>query len=308
MKWNFLIFGILIFSVLLADNVKGNSNKILVKVNNEIITSVDILQEIKYLSIINKEFSKTEKNLSIKIAKNSLIKEKIKYIELLNNYKNIKLEEKLLEQIIVNYFSNLNINSLNDFEEYFKSKNLNTNLLRKKIEIEFLWNRLIYKKFYKNVKINEDQIKKSLLNKKKQKVFLLSEIVFKLNEGEKMEDKLKIINKTIQEKNFSQAALIYSVSGTSKNGGNLNWIKEDALNNKIKKKLAILNKGEITEPINIPGGFLLLKIEDIKEEEKNIDLEKDLKIIIEEKTNEQLNQFSIIYFNKIEKNINVNEL
>ena len=66
--------------------------------------------------------------------------------------------------------------------------------------------------------------------------------------------------------------------------------------------------GNFTNPIVIPGGFLILKIKDKRKVEKKIDLEKEMNLIVKKKTNEQLNQFSNIYFNKIKKNVLINEL
>ena len=285
----------------------GKENRILFKINNEIITSVDILQEVKYLSIINKDFNKTEKNQAIEIAKNSLIREKVKRIELLKYHKLISIEEKFMESIIVNYFSRLNITSLDQFELYFNQKNIDTTLIKEKIAIEILWNRLIYRKFFESVKIDENQIKVNLSKKENQKEFQLSEIVFAVAKNEKLEDKLNKIKKTIKEKNFSQAALIHSISDSSKEGGKLDWIKETVLNEKIKKELNSIEKGMFTNPILVPGGFLLLYIEDTKISKVPINKDNEIKKIINQQTNEQLNRYSNIYFKKIKKNILINE-
>ena len=303
----FIIF--IFFSYLNFLNVSyAKENKILFKVNNEIITSIDILEEIKYLSIINNDFNTTEKNQAIEIAKNSLIREKVKRIELLNYFEVIAIEEKFLEEIIINYFATLKINSLNEFELYFDQKNIDTSYIKEKIAIEILWNQLIYRKFSKNVKIDKDQIKKNLNNNKKQKEILLSEIVFTLEKNESLEDKLNIIKKTIYEKNFSQAALIHSISDSSKEGGKLDWIKEAVLNNNIKDELNKISKGMFTNPILIPGGFLLLYIEDTKITEIPLDKDNEIKKIIKQQTNEQLNRYSNIYFKKVKKNILIDEL
>ena len=285
----------------------GKENRILLKINNEIITSIDILQEVKYLSIINKDFNKTEKNQAIEIAKNSLIREKVKRIELLKYHEVISIEEKIIEEIIVNYFSRLNINSLDQFEVYFNQKNIDTVLIKEKIAIEMLWNQLIYRKFFEKVKIDENRIKVNLSKKENQKEFLLSEIIFILEKNEKLEDKFNKIKKTINEKNFSQAALIHSISDSSKDGGKLDWIKETVLNKKIKKELNNIETGMFTNPILVPGGFLLLYIEDTKISKVPINKDNEIKKIINQQTNEQLNRYSNIYFKKVKKNILINE-
>tara|TARA_Y100000768_G_scaffold90529_1_gene65207 strand:+ start:2407 stop:3333 length:927 start_codon:yes stop_codon:yes gene_type:complete len=303
-----IIFLILFCLIFFTNKTFGKENKILIKINNEIITTVDILNEIKYLSIINKEFEKIEKNKKIEIAKNSLIKQKIKFIEISKFRKNVNLEDDIFENIVMSYYKNLKIDSIKNLEIFFKKENLNIEFIKEKISINTYWNQLIYKKFSKNVKINKSEIEKNIKNKKKQKEYLLSEIVFAVDSNENYNEKLKLIKKIIIENNFSEAAFNYSISDTSSNGGKLGWIKEEILNSKIKNEIKMTKVGNFTKPIVIPGGFLILNIEKIKETEKNIDVEKEIKNIIDEKTNDQLNRFSNIYINKLKKNIQLNEI
>ena len=160
----------------------------------------------------------------------------------------------------------------------------------------------------KNVKINEENIKKDIKNLKKQKKYLLSEILFNLETNEKLDDKIQTIKKTIIDESFSKAALIHSISDTSSSGGKLDWINETSLNKKIKFALKNLEIGNYTDPILIPGGYLILKINDIDVVEKEINYKKEFEKIKIAKTNEQLNQMSNLYFNKIKKDIIINEL
>jgi len=123
-----------------------------------------------------------------------------------------------------------------------------------------------------------------------------------------LENKIEKIKTTIKNNNFSIAALNHSISETSKNGGKLGWIKENVLSQKIKDELNKIETGKFTDPILIPGGFLILKIEDIRKIETKLDINNQIKSIIEKKTNEQLSMFSNIYFKKLKKNTYVNEL
>lgn len=306
-KFRILIIGIFC-SLLLVYNSYSLENKILFKVNNEIITSLDIFNELKYLQIINKQFKNTKKNKAFEIAKKSLIREKIKKIEIEKNVKEIKLDDKLLEKILINYFNKIQIKNISDFENYFTSLSINPNLIKKKISIEIMWNQLIYSKYNQNVKIDKQSIVNDLKKNNKQKEFFLSEILFNINENEKLDQKFNLIKQTILKTNFSEAALIYSVSNTANKGGELGWIKETSLSEKIKKILQDIKIGQYSNPIIIPGGFLILKIEDIREVKKDVDLDREIEKIIKEKTNDQLNQFSNILFNKIKKNVVINEL
>ena len=283
-------------------------NKILFKVNNEIITSVDILTELKYLGIINKDLKKITNNQAFEIAKKSLIREKIKEIELKKLLKEIEVEEKLLNNLLINYFKSINIKTISEFKKFFISQNIDPNLIKKKISIEILWNQFIYSKFKQNVKIDRDSIQNELSNNVKKKEFLLSEILFNINENEKLNDKIVLLKKEINEKGFSQTALSYSISDTSSKGGKLGWVSETIMSQKIKNEVKKIKVGDHTDPIVIPGGFLIIKIEDIREKDNSSDLNNEIEKIIKDKTNEQLNQFSNIYFNKIKKDMVINEL
>jgi peptidyl-prolyl cis-trans isomerase SurA len=298
----------LIYSLLIAFNSYSLENKILFKINNEIITSSDIFTEIKYLETINNEFKKLKKNQAFEVAQKSLIREKIKEIELKKNEKKIKIDNDLLNNLILNYFKKNEIKSISDFENYFLSIDIDPNFIKKKISIEVLWNQMIYSKFYKNIKIDKESILNDLQNKGVQKEYLLSEILFDLDENEKLDQKFNFFKEEINKKKFSQTALAYSISDSANQGGKLGWIKETSININVKKSLNKIDIGNYTDPITIPGGFLILKLEDIRETNVDYNLDDELKRIIKKKTNEQLNQFSNIYFNKIKKEISINEL
>ncbi len=308
MRYISAIFYIVFSFSLIICETYATENKILIKINNQIITSLDIASEIKYLKAINKDYSKLNKLKAIEIAKKSIVREKIKELELKKIIKQLRIDEDFLNNFVVNNFNRLGITSINDFNNFFSSRDLNPVSIKEKITVEILWNQLIYNKFHKSVKIDKQKIKKELMQNNKQKEYLLSEIIFNLTADENLKDKLKIIKKEINENNFSQAALSYSISSTNNNGGNLGWIKDSVLSPKIKKQINKTQIGQITNPIVIPGGFLILKIEQIRETKKDLNIEKEMEIIIKEKTNEQLNQFSNIYFSKIKKNIIINEL
>ena len=295
-------------AIFFFSNIIAVENKILFKVNNEIITSLDILTELRYLEIINNDFKKTPKKQAFEIAKKSLIREKIKEMELKKFFEEIKVEDEFLNNLLINHFKSTGIKNINDFEKYFLSLDINPSLIKKKITIEVMWNQFIFEKFNQNVKINKELIKNELLTNDKQKEFLLSEILFSFNKNEKLDQKLYLLEKEIKDKGFYQTALTYSISDTANRGGKLGWVKETIMNSKIKENIKKVKINNHTKPIVIPGGFLILKIEDIREVENDFDLNTEVNKIIKKKTNEQLNQFSNIYFNKVKKEILINEL
>ena len=215
--------------------------------------------------------------------------------------------KKILDNLSNSYFKRLGINSVEEFNNFFKINKINPDLVRKKITSEVLWNQLIFNKYKDKIKINKEEIKKKIKNRK-QKEYNLREILFELEDKEKLKDKYELIKSYINSKSFSEAVLKFSISKTINNKGKIGWVKETVLNKKIIKNLNEISIGQISKPIVLPGGYLILKIDDIKEINIEYDIENEMNLIVKKKTNEQLNQYSNIYFNKIKKNIKINEL
>ena len=307
MKKFFSITSIILICLAFTQKIYSKENKIILKINNEIITTIDIYTEIRYLSEINKDFSNLDYESKINVAKKSLVREKIKNIELRRLLDEIKIEKKILDNLSISYFKRLGINSVEDFNNFFKINKINPDLVRKKITSEVLWNQLIFNKYKDKIKINKEEIKKKIKNRK-QKEYNLREILFELEDKEKLKDKYELIKSYINSKSFSEAVLKFSISKTINNKGKIGWVKETVLNKKIIKNLNEISIGQISKPIVLPGGYLILKIDDIKEINIEYDIENEMNLIVKKKTNEQLNQYSNIYFNKIKKNIKINEL
>lgn len=308
MRYFFSIFIFFFIFTKISSNSSAIENRILFKVNNEIITSLDILTEIKYLGLMNNDFNKLDRSRNFEIAKKSLIREKIKKIELIRFLEKIQIKDETLDNVLLSHFSKIGINSTNEFNNFFTKQEIDPNTIKQKITVEILWNQMIYQKFKQKVNVDKKSIEDELTKNKFQKEFLLSEILFELGNNEKLNNKYEVILKDINEKSFEQAALSYSISDTNNVGGKLGWIKESVLSPKIKKEIKRKEVGDITSPIVIPGGFLLLKIEDIRNIEKKLNLEREIELVYIEKVNEQLNQFSNIYFNKVKKDIKINEI
>tara|TARA_B110000238_G_C16116351_1_gene435044 strand:+ start:758 stop:1687 length:930 start_codon:yes stop_codon:yes gene_type:complete len=280
------------------------------KVGNEIITNIDIENEANYLIALNNQLTKLTNKKILKIAKQSIIKETIKKIELLKFY---ELDQKnpFLDDIIRNYYSKINLKSVQEFEDYLSDYNLNLNQIKKKVEIESNWNQLIYDKYIRKININEDMLKDKIKQIKKSEdklSFLLSEIVFEIKKDKSLEDSILEINNSINEIGFKNTANLFSISESSKFGGNIGWIDENSFSEKISRQVKKLKVGQISDPIKLNNNFLLLKLDDIKTITIQIDEKKELKKLKLFEQNKQLNNFSKIYFNKIKINLNISEL
>ena len=293
------------FLFICAQNTIALENKILIKIDQELITSVDIYNQSKYLIALNEEMRKLKDEKLFEISKNFLIREKIKKITLNSQNKELKINDQILNSYIKSSFGSKKINNLRDYRRFVESIDLEFDYMKEKLMIELLWNNLIFNKFSSKIKINKNDLKKEILSRENKYIvsYLLHEIVFEASTKTEIKSKYEVIQNNINEVGFENTALIYSISDTSTNGGYLGWINESSLNNQVLKEIINLKIGENSSPILVPGGFLILKIEDKKTEEREIDLEKELNNLVRIKSNQQLNEYSNIYFNKIKKDV-----
>ena len=306
-KKKLLFLGLIFF--ILSTNSNSLENKILFKIENQIITSLDVNNEYKYLVALNPNIKNSKKDDIIKLSKKSVLQEKIKKIEIEKNFNNPKIPQKFLEQILKNVYSRIGITNLDDFNEYLTSNNVDFENVKNKLEIEALWNELILIKFSSKVKINEKELREKIKRSNKfSKSYSLSEISFEVKNLKELDDKFREISKVINNEGFDFAALKYSVSPSSNLGGKLDWINENSLNKNIRAAIENLEINDFTKPINVPGGFLILQINDIKKTKIEIDIENEFKKLKNYEKNNQLNQYSKIYFNKIKKDLEISEL
>ena len=302
-------FLLISFFCLILNNVQSIEIKIIHNIQNEIITNIDIKNEFKYLVAFNKNLKELDKEIILNISNESAVREKIKKIEILKHFKKIELKDEYVNFLLKNMFERLNLKSLAEFKVYLKDYDLTLNEVKKKITIEALWNELILKKYASQIVINENQLKNKISKNSniQSKEYKLSEILFEIDSKKDLQKKYKEIIKSVAEIGFENSASIYSISESSKIGGDIGWVSESSLNNKIKENIDYLEIGEISKPIILPTGILLLKMIDSKNVASNIDIKIELEKAINYERNRQLNQYSKIYYNKIKKNLEANE-
>jgi peptidyl-prolyl cis-trans isomerase SurA len=308
MKINKNIFVLIIF-FLLINNLNAQNILIKLKINETIVTNIDIQNENQYLISLNPKLQGLDKNLQEKIATESLIKEIIKKNELAK-YFDLNKQNPYLESFLKNYYINLGFSDPDTFEKHLDTYNLSIKLIKEKLNYELLWNQLIFDKYNQQVKINESLLLEQINNQIQNENLIeynLSEIFFKLDKGEAEKDKIELIKQSIQEIGFENTANLYSISESSKVGGKIGWIDENNLSKNISNSLKNINSGEYSELIKINNNYLILYVNEKKISKKKIDKKLELQKLIEVKKNEQLNNFSKIYFDKVKINSNINE-
>ena len=298
------IFTLLFFLIL--NQAQSIETRIIHNIQNEIITNIDIKNEFKYLIALNNSLQKLDKEKIYSISNESIIREKIKKIEVLKNFKEIKINEDYSSILIKNIYSKINLKSLNEFEQYLKDYDLTINDIKTKITIDALWNELIMQKYGAKININKNKIEEEILKNSKiqTKEYQLSEIILEVINKEEIEKKYIEVFKSIDKEGFENSAAIYSFSESAKIGGDIGWINENSLNDNIKNNIKNLKNGQITKPIILSNGILILKLENTRTSESTMDVKNELKTAIIYERNRQLNQYSKIYYNKIKKNLN----
>ncbi len=302
----YLFIQFILLSILLS-TLKANEVKIISKIGNEIITNVDVKNEYNYLVTLNKSLKGIDKNEVISFAQNSLIKEKIKKNEIVKFYE-LNQKNETVDLMIEGIYKNLGLESKNGFKKYLENNSLKFDDIYKKIEIEAVWNQMIYQKFKDKIFIDEKKLKKKILdNENEIESLLLAEIVLNLENKKEINKKYNELIKNINTFGFKESVLKFSISNSKSNSGKIGWVNKNNLSKKIQLALNEIKIGELTKPILISSGLLVLKLEDKKFEKKNNDLNKELQKLIDFEMNRQLNSFSTIYFNKIKKKFFINE-
>ena len=310
MKQFFKLF-LLILICLTPQLTDPSEIKILYKIENEIITNQDMINEVNYLISLNSNLKNLSKNNLSKIALNSVINEKIKLLEIQKSYDVSNESEELKKLINNNLYKRLNLSKEAELQNYFSSYDLNLTEIKSRIKIEFLWNKLIYDKYISRISIDKKKMKERIIqNSKKATIeeFYLKEILFEVETNETIENKYYKILESVKKDGFSNAANIFSISDNSKYGGVIGWIKKTQLSKKILDEVIDLKEGESTKPIMTGAGYLILNLEKKRIIQTKINVDLELKNLIEKETDRQLNQYSTILFNKLKKNTFINEL
>ena len=308
---SFLVVFLCIF--INSNNIVASQKiKILYKIDNSLITNIDINNELNYLISLNKKLDDLNKSEKIEIAKESLIREKIKSNEIKKYFIVEKYENnQLIQDIIKNLYTNLNLSNLIEFEDYLKDFDISINEVKEKLKIEILWNQLISRKFQNQINIDEDKIRQNVKNEKmnyKEIIeYDLSEIVLAPQNEKELNENINKVIETINMYGFETAATKFSISDTSKIGGNIGKINENQISKELKKEIQKLKVNEFSKPIIINNNYLIIKVNQKRIINEEFDENKIVKEIIRIEKDKQYQNFSQIYYNKIKLNSQINE-
>ena len=266
-----------------------------------------IFQKKKISTFLKAKFKNLNTVEITKISEDSLIKDIIKkeIKKVFTKPAGKNFEEKILNDL----YRFKKVKNKDQFINLLNQNKIEYDKIIDKVKHEALWNDLIYRKFNSLVKIDKNHLQNVLRNKLKNNTryeYNLSELLFEVNNNEELNSKYVKILKYIDKTDFKTAAVKFSVSNSNNRGGEI-VDKETLLSVNLSKILNEMNVREITEPIEYPNGYLLLKINNKREMKEIIDFNKELDELIRFERNRQLNQFSLLFYKKLKQNTIINE-
>jgi len=304
-----IIILVLIFFFIINFSYSKINLQIIMKINDQIITSYDLEKESSYLLALNPKLNEIDKNDLLKLAKRSMTKEMIRKSEILK-YTKLNLQNTQINDVLKNMIQKLNYSNQSQFEIYLNDFNISINDIKKKIEIENEWKNLIYAKYSKSVRIDKNDLINKVEKISEEEFtfeYNISEIVFDNKQGISYEDQFKKILESIEINGFENTANLYSISDSAKVGGKIGWIKKNNLSTAINREIENLKINSYSNPIKIGNNYLILKINNIKEIAVEFDKQKELNKMIMIETSKQLEKFSNVYYNKIKLNSTISE-
>ena len=298
----FALFFLLQSQTLFADI----SNKIVLTVGNLPITLYDLKQEVKLLSILNP--GKLE-NQSIEdlqsLAIESLTIKKIKEQEIKKNQLDNTEDEEFIEYEISRILKSLNMDKP-ALERVFAENQLEIADLKNHILIEIKWNRLVYAIYKNKIKIDEESVNKKVeeysMEKNSYDEYFLSEIIVPVSDSQNPNEVYQKVKSRLLSEKFENVAREISISQTRDAGGEVGWVSEKTIAEIVIKKIEDLNVGEITNPILIPEGIMIIKLNNKREIKNEINKDQLKRKIILNERDKILTTYSKMYLNKLKSN------
>ena len=295
----FLIFLFVFFTGFNFLSFAKDENKIVVKIENELITSYDVKNKIlTSLVLSNSEITQENINKLKRKSLEELISNRLKRIEL-SKYSLKKNNVK-----INSYLNSISSNDINGLKSKFEINNINFEIFLEEVDTEFRWRNLIYNNYSKKINIDpkviQKEVKKMIKNEKKTIKFNLSEIEIFIENNQLDNEKIILLQKHIKDFGFEDAVSKFSISNTSNSNGNLGWINSNSIANDILKYLNEIEIGEVTKPFKKQGKIIFLKINDKKvSNPSEINVEKMTTELVEKKKNELFDLYSNSLLSKL---------
>ena len=300
---------LILIPLLFAERANAEiSDGIFMSIGDKPITKSDIVNEIKIILILNNEsYTDDKKEQLHEVAVKSVVKRNIKLIEI-ERHNFLKYNEADLQKELLRLASNLYVD-VETLKNICESNDLEFSIIEDQIKVELSWNTLIFELYKNTLQINPEQIEERLKlfqDKKKIEEYLISEIVIEKVPESEIELKIEEIKNKIKIDGFESAAKNLSISESSIKGGDLGWVNENIISEKIKSKLANTPVGEVSSPIIISEGILIFKVRDKREVDTNLSLEELKNKLVDSEKTRILNMHSLSHYDKVRRSVSIN--
>jgi len=295
---------IFVIIILFLCTIKVNSkieDSLFITVGNIAITKLDIVNEIKIILILsNASYTDDKRDMLNTMAIKSVVRRSVKIVEIKrNNF--LQYSKKDLNRELESLATNLNLD-LDTLKNICESNELDFSLIVDQVKTSLLWNSLIFQIYKDNLRINaediEDQLK-LIQNKKEFSEYLISEILFKYNQSDSLESQIEILLDKIKAEGFENVAMNLSISESNIKGGDLGWLSENVISEKLKSKIINTKIGKTSEPIVLPEGILIFRVRDIRKVEQKVNLEEAKDKLVNFEKKKILNMNSLSNYNKL---------
>lgn len=285
----------------------ADENRIIVKVNNNVITSYELKNKILTTLILsNEEINQKNINITKPLVLKNLIDLRLKN----NEIEKFKLE--ISEKELSDQLNTLANGNINEFKKNFEINNIDFEIYKNDLAIELNWRKLIFALFNEKVKIDESEIDLEIdkiikEGKKGSSDYELSEVLVNFESQQEKEEKIKKIYNQIQKLGFENTISKFSESLSKNNNGDLGWVNSKSLSKEILNKIKNLNVGDVSEPIISGNTILFLKLKNKKNFElNNQNLEELRERVLLAKKNKIFNLYSNSHLSKL-RNISIIE-
>tara|TARA_Y100000590_G_C15643266_1_gene985853 strand:+ start:579 stop:1526 length:948 start_codon:yes stop_codon:yes gene_type:complete len=280
---------------------------VFISVGNKAITKSDIVNEIKIILILNNQSYSSDRREQLQdMAIKSIIKRSIKLIEIeRNNYLEFNSKDGVAE--LNRLASNIGVD-LDTLKNICASNDLDFSLVENQVKVELLWNSLIFQLYKDRLTINVEEIDdqlKLIQNKKEREEFLISEIIINNVEKDNLEEEIIKLKERINNEGFENVAMELSISDTAIKGGDLGWIAENIISEKFKSTILNTSVGEISKPISLPEGILIFKVRDRRKVQKNLTLEEQKNLLVNNEKTKILKMYSLSHYDILRRSIAV---
>ena len=301
----FLVLFLLINIQIVNAEIKDS---LFMTIGDKPITQSDIVDEIKIILILNNQsYSDDKRDQLHDIAVKQTIKRTIKNIELeRNNF--FKFNEEDLQKELVRLASELFID-IDTLKNLCESNELDFSKIEDQIKTELYWNSLIFEIYKHNLSINQAEIEDRLRrdqNNNQIDEYLISEIVIKKIENDKLDLKIQELKNKIEIEGFEKVAIELSISESALKGGDLGWVKENIISENVKSILRDTPIGKLSSPLVLENGILIFKVRDKRKIKENISLEEIKNELIYAEKSKILNMYSMSHYDKVRRTITIN--